>query len=48
MFDFIVGLICHPAVDHLCVVLAGFQQPDGRRFIELDGLVSEGLTQIHL
>lgn len=41
MLDFIVGLICHPAVDHLFAFLAGFQQSDGLRSIKLDGLVSK-------
>lgn len=44
MFDFIVGLICHPAVDHVCVVLVGFQQFGWLRLIELDGLITEGLA----
>lgn len=46
--DFIVGLICHPAVDHLCIFLTGFQKHSGYCSIELGGLVSERLTQIHV
>lgn len=47
MIDFIVGFICHPVIDHICVFFAGLQQLHGLRFIELDGLVSKGLSQIH-
>ena len=47
MLDFIVSLISHPAVDHVCALLAGFKQPGGLRFIELNGLVNKGLAQIH-
>lgn len=46
MFDFIVGLICHPGVDHVCIVLVGFQQLGWLRLIELDGLITEGLAYI--